>query len=119
MAATIAKLSKYKGGRDVFGSRGKIWMVYTGPTAYANPGGDEVDTIPVGANQTGLRSIGSIDVFTTVSGLYAITAQPTSVSLSGPPTKWILRWWVLSTQAEVANGVNLSAEQSIAAIEEG
>ena len=129
MAATKANLIAYPGNQDVFGGHGVKWYQYKGPSAYYNPGGessgvpylggDEIDTVSSGANQTGLRSIGSIDSAITVDGLYSVFAQPGAVTGPGAPTKWFLRWFVISTGLEVANGVNLSGSQTIIMLTEG
>lgn len=111
MAATIAKLANYAGSRDVWGGHGVIFLNYTGPSAYANPGGDEIDSVgaPSG-NQTGLRNIDSVFPAVSVSGTYFIIAGPSSI---GPTKTWNLHWYVGTTGAEVANGVDLSAETAI------
>jgi hypothetical protein len=117
MAATIANLSRYVGGRDVFGGHGVIWLNYTGPNPYAPgaTGGDEVDALgfgPNGSSQCGLRTIDSIITQMSADALYSIEARPFGL---GPNRRFFLHWFVVATGLE-AGAINLSGSQSIVGI---
>ena len=114
MSATKAKLVRYAGGQDVWGGHGVKFFNYTGPSSYANPGGDEVDSIgTANGNQTGLRNIDAIFGAVTVSGTYRVQGGPNA---KGPTGTWLLYWFVNSTGLPVANGVDLSGETTIIGI---
>lgn len=113
MAATIAKLAKYPGSRDVWGGHGVIFLNYTGPNPYAigPTGGDEVDSVGAASgNQTGLRNIDCIIPTMSKSGTYLILPQPSS---TGPTKTWVMRWFTAVGMAEVVNGTDLSGETAI------
>src|SRR6266849_6818849 len=108
MATNIAIVKKYAGGRDVWGGRGVMFFVYTGPTSYQGgaAGGDIVDsfggpgTTQFGGSQTNLRTIEAIIPTISASGTYEIVAGPSTVpSSSGAPKRWLLRWRTFSTGA--------------------
>jgi hypothetical protein len=116
MATNIAKLTKYAGGRDVWGGHGVFFCNYTGPASYQGGalGGDIVDAIgglsQLSAANTPLRNIDNISPSNSISGTFRIEAY--SLSL-GPSKRWLLRWFTIATAAEVANTTNLSAESAI------
>lgn len=70
---------------------------YVGPASYANPGGD-----PVTANQIGLGRIEAI-----LFGIAWDGADAVRLLVYDPATSSI-KWFVPNTDAEVANGVDLS-----------
>ncbi len=111
MSATNANLVRYAGGQDVWGGHGVKFFNYTGPASYANPGGDEIDTVGnANGNQTGLRNIDAVFSTVSVSGTYFIIA---GASGKGPNKTWFLHWYVGSTGAEVANGTPLNTETAV------
>jgi len=113
MPVTNANLAKYPGSRDVWGGHGAIFLNYTGPASY-DQAGDQIQSVSASAgSQTGLRNIDAVIVGMTVSGTYYLKAQPTGV---GPVKTWNIHWYVSATNAEVAGGVNLSAETSIVTV---
>ena len=122
MATTIAKLTKYAGGRDVWGGHGTFHCFYTGPLSYQGGvgGGDLIVTF--GGQTSGspelvaancpLRSIDVIPAVVDGSGTYRIEGGPfgniNPASPNSPSRVWAMWWIVISTGAEVANAVNLS-----------
>jgi hypothetical protein len=93
-----------KGYPDKIGRRQAFVGTGVGPASYSQTTRDVVN-IPQFQNY--------IDVLhgaVTVSGTYTVQAIPSSV---GPRATWKLRWIVFATGAEVANGVNLSAESVV------
>lgn len=128
MAQTYAKLKKYAGGRDVWGGHGVFLAQYQGPT-YVNSGvfgtsGEIIDSVgaltELGAANTPLRGIDAIPSICTVSGTYLIRFFPNAAGAAGkpfgPPKRWFAHWYVISTGAEVGNGVDLSGEFAIVMI---
>jgi hypothetical protein len=122
MAQTFAKLTKYAGGRDVWGGHGVMFANYTGPASYVNSAtfstsGEIIDSIgglsELGAANTFMRSIDAIPDVNSVSGTYRIAFVPTA---AGPCKRWNAHWYVISTGAEVANGVDLHTEKAIVMI---
>jgi hypothetical protein len=118
MAQTYANLSRYSGGRDVWGGHGVVFMNYTGPSSYVNSGvfatsGEIIDSIGglsgLGASQVPLRNIDSMPNVQTTDGLYLIKFFP---STKGPSRRWIAHWYTTS-EVEVGNGVNLSGSTAI------
>jgi hypothetical protein len=118
MAQTYATLTRYAGGRDVWGGHGVVFMNYTGPALYTNSGvfstsGEIIDAIggptQQGASPLPLRNIDSIPDVNSVSGLYYIKFFP---SAKGPTRRWLAHWYTTSW-VEVANAVVLSAESAI------
>jgi hypothetical protein len=98
-----------KGYPDYVGKR-FIWAGSgSGPASYVNTGtnGTSGDPLIFPRFQ---NYIDTANGDFTVSGTYYVHAQQASVA--GRPA-WRLRWYVSATNAEVANGVNLSAEQLI------
>jgi hypothetical protein len=92
----------YVGRRFLFCGSGK------GPASYVNTGTQSTSGDPLALP----RFDNYIDAITTggnqsVSGTYYYHAQSSG---PGPRATWVLRYFVTSTNAEVANGVNLSAE---------
>lgn len=119
MATNVGKLTKYAGGRDVWGGHGIFFCNYVGATSYqgGSLGGDIVDAIggltELGAANTPLRNIDAIIHSNSISGTFEIKAYSLS---AGPSKRWLLRWFTISTGAEVANTTNLSAETAILTI---
>ena len=73
----------------------------TGPNPYVNPGGQSITAQAFGL-QTFRWVLGSM--VAVAGGNYAIATTP-----AGPGSKTVvLRWYVATTGAEVANGVDLS-----------
>jgi hypothetical protein len=96
-----------KGYPDYVGKR-FIWAGFgNGPASYANTGTNatsgDVIVFPRFQNYIDLV-LGDFSV----SGTYYVHAQQATV---GARPAWRLRWYVAATNAEVANLVNLSAEQ--------
>lgn len=121
MAQTFASLTKYAGGRDVWGGHGVFFANYVGNASYVNSGtfatsGEIIDSIgaltELGAANTPLRNIDSIPDVHTVSGLYNIKFFPAT---KGPTKRWFAHWYT-AADVEVANGVSLVAEVAIVTI---
>lgn len=116
MATNPAKLTKYAGGRDVWGGHGVFFCNYVGPASYQGGalGGDIVDAIGgltgLASANTPLRNIDMVEPSNSISGTFRIEAYSLS---TGPSKRWLLRWFVIATAAEVANAVDLSAEKAI------
>jgi hypothetical protein len=106
---SVGTVKKEQGGqRDVFGGKQFSVIDYAGPTSYANSGvgatsGDQITPSMFGFFNTILCPIIS-DGFDQ-SGTYEMIWQPVQSGL----TPWRVRWFVVATGVEVANGVNLSA----------
>lgn len=123
MPQTNAKLTKYAGGRDVWGGHGIFIVNYTGPASYFNGGGagnlngEIIDSIggltQIAAANTPLRNIDAIIPSNSVSGTFRVEPEPSAV---GPVKRWFMRWFVIATAVEVANAFNLSAETVILTI---
>jgi hypothetical protein len=127
MAQTFAKLTKYAGGRDVWGGHGVFFATYTGPASYVNSGtfatsGEIIDSVgaltELGAANTPMRGIDAIPTIQTVSGTYEIKFFPTASGAGATPSKrWVAHWYtIISAGVEVANTTNLSAETAIVMI---
>ena len=106
MSVGTAKDSQ-SGQRDVFGGKQYATMDYAGSTSYSNTGvgttsGDTMAPSLFGFFNTILTPFGSGNV--DQSGTYQVFWQSQQNGL----TPWRLRWVVLATGAEVANGTNLS-----------
>jgi len=88
---------------EFVGRRGIFVGTATGPLSYSQTTGD-----PVTLSKTPYY----IDAFagnaTTVSGTYEVKFHPAAL---GTRQSWIAVWFVVSTGAQVANAVNLSAEK--------
>jgi hypothetical protein len=97
MQGTIQK--GYEGGIEV-GQRVIYVLTGTGPTSYSQTTGDVI-TPPSGFY------IDYAAASSTVSKTYSLRAIP---SAGGSRATWQFKWYVISTGAEVANAVNLSAE---------
>ena len=101
--------AKYPNGfADIFGGRQFNAVDYSGPTAYNNTGtastsGDTLSHRLFGFENTIQAPMNGATL--DQSGTYYVIWQPKANGV----TVWSLRWFVLSTNAEVANGVNLSA----------
>jgi hypothetical protein len=94
-------LQLYKGYPDRIGKRLAFAGFGTGPTSYSQATRDPVS---INAFQNYIDVLhGAI----TVSGTFTVQPIPSG---PGPRQTWKLRWIVFATGAEVANGVNLSAE---------
>ncbi len=96
---------------DLIGKRSAFCGSGPGPASYVNTGTAKTsgDPVSIQAYQYYIDSITSGGT-ASVSGTYFYIVQP-----SGPAARrtWVLRYFVASTAAEVANGVNLSAETFI------
>ena len=119
MAQTQAKLTKWPGSRDVWGGHGVFLANYKGSSSYVNSAtfatsGDLIDAIggltEVASANTPLRTIDFIPPSLAISGTYLIRYAPTAAE---PVKRWLAHWYVIATGAEVANGVDLSAEKAI------
>jgi hypothetical protein len=122
VATTIAKLTKYAGGRDVWGGHGTFHCFYTGPTSYQGGvgggdlvvafGGQTAGSPELIASNCPLRNIDCIPAVVDSSGTFRVEAGPLGgVNPSfpnAPPKIWALRWITISTGAEVANTTNQS-----------
>jgi hypothetical protein len=84
-------------GRNVLGNRWSVNGVYTGPASYPT-GGD-----PVTAASLGLSNIRDLRLDSAVDA-----AGANARALRFNPTTSKIQWFVLSTNAEVANAVDLS-----------
>lgn len=73
----------------------------TGPASYSQTTGDPL------AQFAFQKFYDAVDTAVSVSGTYYARAVPDG---AGPRQNWKLKWYVTATNAEVANGVNLSAE---------
>jgi hypothetical protein len=126
MAQTYAKLTKYPGGRDVWGGRGIFFASYSGPASYFNGGGavnlngEIIDSIggttELGPANTPQRNIEAIPPVVTVSGTYMVVFAPTAAPVSGAPRRWYARWFTMSGMTEVANATDLHLETAIVMI---
>ena len=106
MSVGTAKTTQ-SGQRDVFGGKQFATFDYAGPTAYNNTSvgatsGDSISPTLFGFFNTILTPWGGGNLDQT--GTYYVRWQPQQNGL----TPWKLRWFVTATNAEVANGVNLS-----------
>ena len=97
-------LSLYKGYPDKVGRRQIFSGSGVGPTSYSQTTGDPI-TVPQFQNY-----IDSLFVSQSVSGTYYARPQPSG---AGPRQTWELKYYVVATNVEVANAVNLSAETFI------
>lgn len=119
MATNVAKLTKYAGGRDVWGGHGVFFCNYVGATSYqgGSLGGDILDAIgglsQLGAANTPLRNIDMVICGNSISGTYKLEAYSLA---AGPSKRWLVRWFTIATAAEVVNTTNLSAETGILTI---
>ena len=99
-------------------SKGSVFP-HAGPTAY-NPvveespadlplaGGDRLEAV-----EAGLKLFDWVSGGYTDSGLFRVDAIPVTPSedqVGAPATTYILRWVIVATNAEVANGTDLSEE---------
>lgn len=104
---TIGTASTVFGFADVFGGHMFNTIDYTGPASYTNTGvGATSGDSPLSHRMFGFENTIEciIDVSIDQTGTYFAQDQPVNNGV----TSWRLRWFVLSTGAEVANGVNLS-----------
>jgi len=104
-------LTLLKGYPDRIGKRFAFSGSGLGPASYVNTGTATTsgDPVAIPAFQNYIDSIlsgGSLSV----SGNYYQRPQSSG---AGPRATWVLRYFVTSTNAEVANNVNLSAETFI------
>jgi hypothetical protein len=128
MATNVAKLTKYAGGRDVWGGHGVFFCYYTGQASYQGGagggdlvfgfGGQTAGSPELAAANCPLRNIDCIPAVVDTSGTYRIEGGPFggTASVGAPPKVWALRWIVISTGAEVANTFNLSAAFAVLTI---
>jgi hypothetical protein len=91
----------YEGGLTI-GQRKAFVFYANGPTSYANPAGDVVSA------PSGLY-LDAVNDTMSVSKLYFVEFYPSSVGSTR--ATWTAKYFVAATALEVANGVNLSAEQ--------
>lgn len=97
----LSILSPSIGGLPI-GQR-KLFEYYAvGPTSYNQTTGDAV-VAPIG------EYIDAMVSATTVSATYYVRFYPSATGTTR--ASWVAKWYVISTGAEVANAVNLSAEK--------
>lgn len=99
-------ITPYHGYPDRIGKRFAFAGSGIGPASYSQT---TLDPVTLSGFQT------QIDVLhraRTVSGLYDVVPIP---SVGALRATWKLRWYVVSTGAEVANAVNLSGETVVMA----
>jgi len=96
----LSILSAYSGGISI-GQRKLFGFSAAGPTSYSQTTGDAV-VAPTG------EYIDAISPAMTVSKTYEVRFYPSAVGTTR--ASWVAKWYVISTGAEVANAVNLSAE---------
>lgn len=94
------------GFADVFGGKNFNVVDYSGPTSYAGgaSGGDLLDPKAFGAFNDIIIVLA--DGCISQDGTLYVQPQPVNNGV----TAWRLRWFTLSTAAEVANGTNLSGK---------
>lgn len=97
-------LNLYKGYPDKVGRRQIIAGYGIGPASYSQTTGDVLQA-PQFQNY-----IDSLFISESVSGTYYARPRPAN---QGPRQAWQIRYYVVATNAEVANAVNLSAEKFI------
>jgi hypothetical protein len=97
-------LVMYKGYPDKVGRRQIFAGSGVGPTSYSQTTGDPI-TVPQFQNY-----IDAVHMSQSVSGTYYARVQPSG---AGPRQTWKAKYYVVATNAEVANAVNLSAETFI------
>ena len=95
------------GQADIFGGRQFNAIDYKGPTSYVNTGVGSTSGDTIGHRMFGFENTiqAIIDASLDQTGTYQVVDQP----MQNGVTSWRLRWFVVSTGAEVANGTNLSA----------
>jgi hypothetical protein len=104
---SVGSVKQQQGNRDVFGGKQFESVDYYGPTLYNNTGvgstsGDSMVPSQFGFYNTILTPFGSGNL--DQSGTYYVRWQPQQNGI----TPWKLRWFVVATNAEVANGVALN-----------
>jgi hypothetical protein len=92
------------GNADVFGGTLYNAIDYNGPTSYNNGTGDQLNSSMFGFFN-GFKDINDGCIDTT--GTYFVRRQMKSPG--GLNAQFFLRWYVLSSGAEVTNATNLSA----------
>lgn len=95
------QLNIQQGYPDYIGRRLAFCGSGVGPTSYSQSTGDVLQPF---AFQT---YYDSVFIGESVSGTYYARARPSN---AGPRQTWAIHWYVVATNAEVANAVNLSAE---------
>lgn len=95
------------GFADVFGGHQFNTIDYSGPTAYNNTGNQATSGDTLSHRMFGFENTIECIICVTIdqTGTYEVIQQPKNNGVTG----WYLRWFVVSTGVEVANGVNLSA----------
>ena len=88
---------------DLVGKRALFCGYGNGPASYSQTTGDPV-TVPQYQFYIDMITSGGVQ---TVSGTYYAQPRPKA---GGVRQTWAMHWFVTSTNAEVANAVNLSAE---------
>lgn len=94
------KLTLFKGYPDLIGRRQAFCGSGPGPSSYSQATGDPLSLT---AYERYFDCVNETPQDPT--GTYFAQARPT---LAGARATWSLHWYVVSTGAEVANGVNLS-----------
>ncbi len=87
---------------DIWGKHGAAAIDHTGKASYVT-GGDVLT-----ASRYGLRSLDYVDGGESFSGTYYVRGRAIG---TGNRTTYKAVWYVTATNAEVAAGVNLSAEK--------
>lgn len=89
------------GYADIWGKHAASAIDHAGSTSYTTGG------TTLRASLYGLRSFDFVGGNMTISGTYYVMGKAIS---KGSKTTYKMVWFVTATNAEVANGVNLSAE---------
>ena len=87
---------------DTWGGKTMDTVDWVGPASYVNGTGELIAPTAFGCFSNLLYADGSLSQ----SGNFQAVCQPVNSGY----TQWRLRWFVVSTGLEVANGVNLAAE---------
>jgi len=96
-------VSLLNGYPATIGERRAYTFYGTGPASYSQTTGDPVTTPSMG------MYLDTVFQAMSVSKTYEVRFYPASTGTSR--AAWTAKWYVISTGAEVANGVNLSAEK--------
>jgi hypothetical protein len=106
----IGTFKEIFGQKDVFGGKQFTVGDYSGTSSYTNTGTGSTSGDIVYPSTLGFFNsiLNFIDISLDTTGTYYAEAQSTGLGLIGSGG-WRIRWYVASTGAEVANGVNLSA----------
>lgn len=93
------------GYETTIGSKLLIMVDHYGPASYSQATGDVYPVTNI--NRGGFDRVSA---GTTLSGTYSVVAIMTPAAVGSGVTQVSLKWTVVSTGAQVANAVNLSAE---------